>query len=289
MSRITDALMNGAYTRDIDRPIVDLSHGGQQGWTPNLAEWVSNQAYVTRPMVCILLEAPRLFTVMPESEKWIASLKAMFELHSRTIDGMNAGLKVDVDEHPVGGAGEMQQEFTNVTRERSTPKHTFIEKYGRPIQTLLEYWIRYGLMDPEAKFALAGTLGRSDVSDLLADWYGATCLYFVPDPLHKKIDKAWITTNMFPQSNGEVVGKRDLTTAQEILTLDIDFTGISQYGLGVNRFAQAILDNINIANADPFMKQSFVSGISADVDAVQNGYKAWTESVGKNSVTNMSK
>ncbi|EKD89710.1 MAG: Major virion structural protein [uncultured bacterium] len=289
MSRLTEALISGAYTRDLDKPILDLKLGGQQGWTPNLAEWVSNQAYVSRPLTCILLEAPKLFTIMPDSQKWIASLKSLFELHARTIDGFNAGLKVDVDEHSVGGAGEMQQEFTNVTRERSTPKFTFVEKYGRPTQTLIDYWIRYGMMDPETKFALAGTLGSAAVTDLLADWYSATCLFFVPDPLHKKVDKAWITTNMFPLGTGDIVGKRDLTTAQEILTLDIEFTGISQYGLGIQTFAQSILDNINTLHADPFMKPSFVQGVSADVDAVDRGTKKWTEEVGRVSVTNMTR
>lgn len=287
MSRLTDALLSGAMSRDLDKPMLDLQFGGQQGWAPNLVEWQSNAAYVSRPLVCVLLEVPRLFKVMPNPEKWTASLKSLFELHARTIDGFNAGLKVDFDEHPVGGAGEQHQEYTNVTRERSTPKFTFIEKYGRPIQTLLDYWIRYGMMDENTKFALASTLNNGDVTDLLPDWYTATCLFFVPDPLHKKIDKAWITTNMAPMGTGEIVGKRDLTTAQEVLTLDIEFTGISQYGLGINSFAQGILDGINTNNADPYMRPSFVPGVAADVAAANKGYKQRAEEVGTTAVTNM--
>lgn len=291
MSRLTDAILTGAYTRnDVDRPILDLKNGGQHGWAPNLVEWVSNQAYVSRPLVCILLEAPKMFTVMPDNQKWISSLKALFELHARSIDGFNAGLKVDTEEHPVGGGGEQQQEIVNVTRERSQPKFTFPEKYGRPIQTFLDYWIRYGMMDPETKFALMGTMNKSDVKDLLADWYSATCLFVVPDPLHKKVDKAWITTNMYPLGNGDITAKRDLTSSQEMLTLDIEFAGISQYGFGVNRFAQGILDNINITNADPNMKASFIEKISPDVDAANTqGYKSTTEELGRKTVTNMSR
>lgn len=290
MSRLTDAIISGAYTRDIERPMLDLARGGQHGWSPDLTGWVSNQAYVSRPLVCILLEPPKLFTVMPESQKWVASLKALFELHARSIDGMNGGLKVDTDSHPVGGAGEIQEEVTNVTREVSQPKFTFVEKYGRPIQTLLDYWIRYGMMDPETKFALAGTLGNDNVNDLLADWYTASCLFFVPDPLHKKVDKAWISTNMFPKSNGEITAKRDLTSGQEILTLDIEFSAISQYGLGVTQFAQNILDKTNTVNADPSMKPAFVNKVSADVEAATTtGYKSVLEGQGRNAVTNMSR
>ena len=290
MSRLTDAVISGAYTRDIERPMLDLARGGQQGWAPNLTEWVSNQAYVSRPLVCIMLEAPKMFTKMPDSQKWIASLKSLFELHARSIDGFNAGLKVDVEEHAIGGAGEQQQEIVNVTRERSQPKFQFVEKYGRPIQTLFDYWIRYGMMDPETKFALLGTMGQSDIKDLLADWYSASCLFFVPDPLHKKVDKAWITTNMFPLSNGDITAKRDLTTGQELLTLDIEFSGISQFGLGVNQFAQSILDSVNTLNADPFMKPAFLNKISADVAASNtNSYQSVAEAMGKAAVTNMSR
>ena len=177
MSRLSDALLTGAYNnsnQNID--MLDLQYGGQNGYAPDLTSWVSNQSYTSRPLVCVMLEAPRLFTAMPNPEKWVASLKSLFELHARTIDGFNAGLKVDFDEHPVGGAGEQHQEFTNVTRERTQPKFTFVEKYGRPIQTLLEYWIRYGMMDENSKFALASTLTGGQTTDLLADWYTASSL-----------------------------------------------------------------------------------------------------------------
>lgn len=286
MSRLTDALITGAYTRDIDRPILDLKYGGQNGWSPNLTEWTSNQAYVSRPLHCILLEAPKMFTVMPNPDKWVSSLKAMFEMHAYAIEGFNAELKVATESHDVGGGGEKQFEVVNVTREASTPKFTFIEKYGRPIQTFLDYWIRYGLMDPETKFALLGTMGNAAVQDMLADWYSATCLFIVPDPLHKTVDKAWLTTNMFPTSTGAITAKRDLKSGQEMLTLDIEFPGISQYGLGVNKFAQTILDGINTTNADPFMKPAFATGVSADV-ANAKGYKDGITKLATDSVTKM--
>ena len=288
MARLTDAIISGAYKRDIDRPILDLKYGGQQGWAPNLTEWVSNAAYVTRPLICILLEAPRMFTVMPDPQKWISSLKALFEVHARSIDGLTQTLTVDTDQHPVGGAGEQQEEIVNVTREKSSPKFSWNEKYGMPITTFLSYWIRYGMMDPETKFALLSTLNKSEVKDLLPDWYTATAIFIEPDPLHKKVTKAWLCTNMFPKTSGEIVAKRDLTASQEILTIDVEFSAISQVGLGVNKFAQQILDNINIQKADPFMRPSHINKVSADIGAANTtGYKNNTETVGRTAVTSM--
>ena len=288
MSRLSDAILNGAYSRDIGKPMLDLKYGGQQGWAPNLTEWTSNQAYVSRPVICLMIEAPKMFTVMPDSQKWIASLKAMFERHARSIEGLNAGLTVDSDEHALGGAGEQQQEVVNVTRERSQPRFSFVEKYGRPIQTFLDYWIRYGMMDPETKFALLGTRGNSNVKDMMADWYTATCLFIEPDPLHQTVDKAWLVTNMYPTGTGDITAKRDLTSSQEVLNLDIEFAGISQVGLGVNKFAQELLTAINTRNSDPFMKSAFMNKVSADVSREnKNSYKGWTEEVAKQAVTKL--
>lgn len=287
MGRLTDAILSGAYSNSISRPMLDVSKTGYQGYAPDLTNWVSNQAHLEGgQMICLLVEPPKMFTVLPNSSKWIASLKSLFETHARNIDGMNAGLKVDTDEHAVGGGGEMHQEFTNVTRERSQPKFQFVEKYGRPIQTLLDYWIRYGIMDPETKYALLGSMKKAEVKDMLADWFTATCLFIVPDPLHKTVDKAWLTTNMAPLGTGEITGKRDLTSAKSILTLDVEFSGISAVGFGVNSFAQKVLNQINTLNADPFNRPSFVNKIAADVEAANTtGYKQDTEKLGRTAVT----
>lgn len=287
MSRLSEAILKGAYadTGSTNAPMTNLLYGGQHGWSPNMTQWHSNQAYITRPLVCIVLEFPKMFNYMPNPEKWKQSIKALFETHAKSIDGFNAGLTVDTEEHAVGGAGEMQQEVVNVTRERSQPSFGFTEKYGRPIQNLLEYWIRYGLMDPDTKTALLGTMGRAEVQDMLADWYSATCLFFEPDPLHKNVTKAWITTNMFPTSTGPIEGKRDLTASQEMLDLSIEFTGLSQYGNAVTAFAQTILDKINIAGGDPYTHGTYLNGITADVSSIkETGYDytiAQSEASGK--------
>ena len=284
MARLTEAILGQkAFGGHANQPMLDLTYGGQHGWAPNLTEWVSNQAYVRRNLVCVLLEAPRFFTLMPDPAKWVSTLKSLLELHCRSIEGFNAALTVDTDEHPVGGAGEMQQEVINVTRARTEPSFTFVEKYGRPIQTFIQHWIQYALMDPETKYALVGTLERKP-EDLLADWFSCSALFFEPDPTHRKVVQAWVTTNMFPKETGEIVGKRDLTSASEILNLTIPFTGISQYGLGVNLFAQKILDGININNANPYTRKSFIEAVSSDVAAAAEGYMKNAEDVGANQV-----
>lgn len=271
----SDALLKGeAYSWGATNKdeILNLKYGGQFGWAPNLTQWVNNQAYVRRNLVCVLLEAPGFFQTMPQPDMWVASLKALFEVHAKSIDGLKGGLEVETDEHAVGGAGEMQQEVVNVKRERSNVTFTFTEKYGLPIQTFLYNWITYGIMDPDTKYAMVSTLANNETTDLLADMYSATCLFFEPDPTHTKVVKSWITTNLFPHSTGEIEGKRDLTGSAELLELSIEFGGISQFSLGTNIMAQKILDNMNLTNANPYLRPGFVQNPSSVVSAQTDGY-----------------
>jgi hypothetical protein len=285
MSRLTDAILGPkAFGVGSAQPMLDLSYGGQHGWAPNLTQWVSNQAYVRRDLVCVLLEAPKFFSLMPDPQKWVMTLKSLVELHCKSIEGFNAGLTVEFDEHAVGGGGEMQQEVIDVKRARSEPVFNFVEKYGMPIQTFLHAWISYGMMDPDTKYAMVSTLPGQRPDDLLADWSTMSCLFFEPDPQHRKVVKSWVSTNMMPRETGEITAKRDLTSAKEVLNLSIPFTAISQFSLGTNIFAQQILDNINMSNSNPYLRPSFVQSIDADVASAAEGYKKNVEDLGSSAV-----
>ena len=120
---------------------LDVTKGGQHGWSPNLAQLVGNHAYVTYPLICILLEAPRAFEDLPNKQSWVSMLRSLVETHAIRIEGFEAGLEVATSSVKVGGGGEEQDHYTDVTRARTQPKFSWEEKYGKPIQTFLYYWI----------------------------------------------------------------------------------------------------------------------------------------------------
>lgn len=283
MARLSEAILKGAYAGQSTSPMLDLTYGGQGGWAPNLKQLHSNQAYVSRPMVAMVLEFPRFFRAMPNTAKWQASLKALIEQHARSITGFNSGLTVDTDEHPVGGSNEMQQEFVNVTRARTQPNFTWQEKYGRPINHFLNTWIRYGMMDPDTKSSLLATLtsfgdDKGIPTDLLGDINSMTCIFFEPCPLFRTVTNATICTNMFPLGDGDVEMSRDLTQSQSLREISVEFAAVSQHGLGVLNLAQKILDSINVAGADPYRKAAMLDDISADVKAIKtSGYTTTVE------------
>lgn len=273
--RVTDALLGGqAYSQNVTAPMLDLTYGGQHGYAPDLTQWVSNQAYVRRNVIFLLLEAPKFFDYLPNKEKWVAALKAIMELHAQSIEGLNAGLTVETSETPVGGAGEMQEEVTDVKRERSQISFNFgHDKYGRPLTQFFSDWILMGMMNPDSKIPGIATLTGTKPDDLLADMYSASGIFIEPDPTGRKVVQSWLATNMFPKGTGAIEGKRDLTTAMEIPSLTIPFSSICSYNLGSNVLAQRLLDGISLNNANPNLRTAFISGISADANTTATGYQ----------------
>lgn len=276
MTRMTDAILGEkGYGRGHTAPMVDLAYGAQLGFSPDLRQWVSNAAYVRRHVFFLLLEAPRFFQLMPDSHKWTEALRVLLEQHPLTIEGLNAGLTVTADETPVGGGGEMQQEYTNVERARTEPVFTFNDKYGAPINTFLRNWIEFGLMNAQSKVANVGTLVGERPTDMLPDMYSATGIFIEPDPTHRKVVRSWLVTNMWPMSDGDVTGNRDVKSALQLSNISIPFSGIAQYGLGPDMLAQRLLDQLRLDNANPHLRPAFIEDVDADVAAASNvGYAA---------------
>jgi hypothetical protein len=270
MARLPDALMAGqASSRGRQVPQLDVQYGGMNGFAPNYAEHISQTHYVRKDLIALLIEIPRGFMLLPEPDFWISTLKSMVELHAMNWDGLQSALTVETASTPVGGAGEQFDDPTNVTRAKSDPTCTVRDMYGRPFQNMLHDWITYLIMDPDTKTPMISTIAGQKPKDWLADMYSCTVLFMEPDPTHTQIAKAWLTTNMFPKTTGDINGKRDRTAGGETLDLSIQWSGITQTGMGVVNFAQTCLDQINLGltNANPGLRQSFLSAINSDVAA----------------------
>jgi hypothetical protein len=276
--RLTNAVLGnqmwGQYSTNTQ---LDLTNGGQQGYSTDFTTYVSNTTYTKRNLICLLLETPAGFNDLNAGSYWTATLKALVELHAKSISGLNSELTVDYVETAVGGAGEMQEDISNVTRQRSTPEFTWTEKYGKPIWNFFDGWIRNLLMDPISKVPAVVASGTNRPTDLLPDYTSASMIFIEPDPTHTQVVMAWLCTNMMPKTSGENTGRRDLTQAANEVDYSITFTALTQVGYGVNQFAQQLLDQINLTGANPNLRQAFLSAVSADVAAAEvapqgNGY-----------------
>lgn len=275
-----------AYGLGANAAMVSLAQGGQMGWSIDQAAFVSNQAYIRQHLIPVLLDSPKIFNYMPNGADMTAALRGLIENQWLSIDGLNAGWSNQFSENPFGGSGLKQQDLVNVTEVESRPKHTYLERVGRPIKRFLRLWSTYAGMDPSTKFPLISTLSTAaNIPDLLADMTTATVMYIEPDMMGRKVQQAWIVFNMFPDGQFDVLGSADKTQDKQTDQFDVQFTGIHQYGPGVDVFAQKYLDSVSKIGANPFLKQAVVQEISADVAAAQQtGYAAGVQSLASKSI-----
>lgn len=287
MAKITNfAISNGTGYASVNSPAINLEFGGQHGYWARLGykdtsgktyeEWISNTSYVKRPIIPILLDYPKFFDLMPQPDVWKKSFKSLMELHPISIEGLNSGLNVETDERAVGKAGEMQEEVTNVTRNRSTPTFNFIEKAGKSISNLINTYIRYALMDPDTKAALIGTY-INDINDIggiyTAELYSFSMLFIEPDPTNKVALEAWLCTNMFPKTAPEITGGRSENGAGQLQDISVEFSAITMSTASVKKMAQDVLKGLTILTKIPDNDQVVPSeGVSPELKSIETGF-----------------
>ena len=264
MARLKDDLFykqNGGYQAPDDR-MVNVEFGGMFGYSPLIggndgtdqySEWISNQAHVSKNVIAVVLQAPKFFDYMPNSSQYVSAFKAMFELHAKTITGLNRTLTVTHAEHDLGGTLEKQEEVVNVNRERTVLATTHQEKLGRPFQKLLEAWIRYGMMDPDTKTPLIATLARDgklpkafDPKFYTAEFYTATVLFIETDITNRHVEDAYICTNVMPKGTGEWIAKKDMAADGELSELSIEWTSITSSNIFSKKIAQNMIDKMSV-------------------------------------------
>lgn len=284
MARAIDLILGDVAYGEGMPAQLDPVNGGQFGWSTEPGEWLSSQAHVPRNLIPLVIELPRFFSLMKSPEKWASTYRAFWEKHVRTIEGLKAGLTVDVGEHLFGGGGRVFQEYLDVKRDRSSLTTGVVDKYGNVFQNFFEKYIQYGMMHPETKTPLTATLAGEGPSDQLADWYGATIAFIQPDASGKKVLRTWLGANIWPHGTGPIDGKMDKTTALSITDLSLEWSVLDFVDDGTRALGQELLNGIRLTHANPQLRASFIKEISSDVAAIAKGYKQGVEDIGKNLV-----
>ena len=283
MTRVTDAMFQkppfyavGMPTNgQVNTPMIDPKYGGQFGHMMDYDTLSSSSPYVRQHMVCVLIKPPTGFSYFPEPKVWTRTLKAILEEQSKEISGLISTLKIDNIDQTVGGAGEIVSAVSNVTREVSSPSHSIYEKYNMPISAFVNTWILELMMDPETKYPIIITREGVKIKDHKVDFYGATVLYFEPDPTFQFPLKAWLCYFVRPNSEGPTMeGSRNLTSGKEELTVELRMSATTQVGAGVNELALKIMQTMKVTNNNPFQRPAAFTGVDSSVSAERDtGYK----------------
>lgn len=272
MPRLSDALLGKtSYAQHSLVPTLNVANGGQFGAIHDIGAYSSNTPYLRPSVLPFVLEVPTGIQYLHDPQTFVRSLKALMELHPRSIEGLQSTLTAEFASQIVGAAGEIQEDVTKTTRTPSNPTFNFVEKYGKPINSMFDIWMRMLMMDPDTNYA--GVISRANrPTDMLSDFASMTMLFVEPDPTHQFCQEAWLCTNMKPKSAGEVVGSRDITTGRQQTEYSIEFTAITVNNLGTRMLGQRYLQAMSLSGMNPFLKPAYLDKASADVQAADRGY-----------------
>jgi len=248
-----------------DLPTIDIRYGGQWGALPRIGgvdsdkpihEWMHEQSYLRRDVIPIMIQGPRGFNLLPNGTEWLEAIKALFEVHAKTIEGLNSSLTVEHAEHVLGMSGANMREIGNVTRETTSITIGGIqERYGNPFEILLDTWIRYIMMDPDLKVPLITRVAAADSlpKAWTSEWYSCTVMFIEPDPLYRMPVHAWLVSNLYPSGNPDIIGGKDKTTGRAIKEISVDMGGfaIPHTNKRVKALASKIISNLKLWEKDP--------------------------------------
>ena len=276
-----NAEANAGFYAD-DLPTMDIRYGGQWGALPRIGgvdsgkpihEWMHEQIYMRRDVIPVVLQVPKGFGLLPNPDQWKEAVKALFEVHSKKIEGLNSSLTVNHQEHVAGLSGATIREPGNVVREATSITLSGItERYGNPFEILLDVWIRYMMMDPDLKAPLITRVASSATlpDAWTAEWYTCTVMFIEPDPLFRRPVHAWLVSNLYPSANPDIIGGKDKTEDRALKELSIDMGGFAlpHTNKRVRDLAAIILNNLKLWEKDPEDILLPADKVEPDLDAV---------------------
>lgn len=268
-------LPNGdSFTTKAFGPTTNMAIPGQEGYIPNYEYWHASAEYVRPPVIPFLMEAPDAFQILDNPARLVATLKALMEVHARTIQGLDQSLEVEFSTTPFGGAGEQMETVAKVKRAQSQPQYDWVERIGKPITKFWNYYILNILGNPDSNIPAAVSRGQTRPYGMYPDFTAFTMMFVQADRTQKFVDHAWLCSNMMPKSGAKIEGSRDITETPAGVTVSIGFTCLQQVGAGVDKLAQAMLDQANQTGLDPNNRRAWLQSIEADVkSSTDSGYK----------------
>lgn len=287
MSRIEPVFMTkgtGGFADGIQTEVSHLIEGGMFGYAKQWQSWINNHQYTSRPLLTFLLEAPLGFKLLPDGATHIAILRSLVETVRHRVTGLGHRLEVQVEDNQAfGGSGQKYEVFTNVTESQLNVQFSWWERPGLAIGRYMRFWIETLMMNMETKYASISTVAGTQAYDAMPDMYSMSMLFIEPNATHTKVVQSWIGINMWPKSSGDNEASHDKTSPSQTRELQIDFTGVYQYGPGVDYFAQKFLDSIKLVNANAWHESALhgTAKIDAQVAASRTSYKDTVGNISK--------
>ncbi|WP_144106574.1 hypothetical protein [Paraburkholderia sp. BCC1886] len=185
--------------------------------TPSILAWVSNQKYVPRNLILVVMHTPNGIPGITDQ-----LVRSVLELHPMEITGAARGFSLE---------GDSKVEYRE---NRSSIEMRFNEMYGRAIGKAFETWGR--------RIKTAGINSSTTVDFMLIE----------PDATHRLVLDAWHCERMYPALMETDIAQRQFGGVVEAGPLCVTWGGKVTY-LEDLSVAQKLLSEIDVRCRNPYL------------------------------------
>jgi len=268
------ALTNQFFTTEWDgnglatAGMVNPGNGGLESAIPFIGtdgnpQWVSAAVEKRASVIPFVLSVPGFFKYLPNQALVTKAFIDIFTTHITTIEGLDSGLRVELEESPIGRSDQTLQEPTAVKENRSSITFGFDEKLGRTIQKFLTFLIEFGIQYEKIGYPRATDLpkfGAEYKGRLTPDFYSWTMAFIEPDTSFRYANEAYIATNMFPTTNGDRTSKRDIRSPMEMIRYSIPMTSITDSSQSTLRAMNELMAKMAKTRVNPNLIPAYSAG-----------------------------
>lgn len=243
--------------------VANIQSGAQLGVGPRIMSIDAATPLVFNPAMIILLQAPTMWDNTPTAKQ---VLKALMEMHAKSVSGISFGYTLNFSETLNGHDGQQLSMPTNSQRTAVNPSFTWPEIIGNVVWNLHYKWIM-DIQHPDTQVSqLSATLEDGNVPSWLLTTISASFIAIQPDPtgLPDRIIDAAVYTGVMPTETGDLGIKREINSAEHP-ERTIAYKAIVQHNDNTRELGRLVLKSLNLHKPD-FQKATTFTQVESSLN-----------------------
>lgn len=242
--------------------IANIQEGAQVGVGPRTLQIDAATPLIFNPAIIVMLTAPTMWDAYPTAKN---ILKALFEMHAKSVSGLSFGYTLNFADTPNGHDGQVLSMPTNSQRTQVSPNFTWPEVYGNIVWNLHYKWIM-DIQHPDTQVShLASNLADENMPAWLLSTISASFIAIQPDPtgVPDRIIDASVYTAVMPTETGDLGIKREINSAEHH-DRSITYKALVQHNDNTRELGRIVLKAMN-AHKPNFQKASTFTGVESSL------------------------
>ena len=242
--------------------VANVQDGAQNGIGPRILQIDAVTPLIFNPAIIVLLTAPTMWDQYPLAKQ---TLKALMEMHAKSVTGISFGYTMNFAETPSGHDGQQLPMPTNTQRTAVSPSFTWPELYGNIVWNLHYKWLT-DIQHPDTQVShLSANFSDENIPPWLLSTISASFIAIQPDPtgIPDRIIDAAVYTAVMPTETGDLGIKREINSA-ESPDRSVTYKSIVQHNSNTRELGRLVLKAMNAHKPD-FQKATTYSGVEASM------------------------